>query len=123
MQEFVRPRNEVLPVGRIGMPAVVLAPGKLAVQKPAVYRGHFRRVIVGTDAEIFSAEKAENRLRGHRSHKTALLIEPSRVAFFRHPITHKRKAGCTKGQKFMRIDRKVAGSLASEGGFRSAILH
>lgn len=53
------PGDEVLPVGSVGVAAVVLAPGESAV------------------------EQAENLAGGNGCHEAALLVEPAGVAFLR----------------------------------------
>src|SRR5512135_1586642 len=44
--ETVRPLDEVLHVGRVRVPTVVLAPGELPVQQARQYGRHLRRMIV-----------------------------------------------------------------------------
>ena len=51
LQEPVGPRNEVLPVRAVGVAAVVLAPGELAVEQPDVDRRHLLRLVVVRHAE------------------------------------------------------------------------
>src|SRR5262249_1523646 len=75
VQKPVRPRDEVLPIGRVGMTAFVLSPGELAVEHRHIDGRHFRGVIVG-DAEILSAQEPEHRSFSDRRHVAALMIEP-----------------------------------------------
>ena len=63
MEEFVRPGNEVLPVRRVGMTTVMLAPGQLAFEQSAVHRRQLLAAIVIGAAQITRTQQAEHRLR------------------------------------------------------------
>src|SRR5262245_62644186 len=88
----VRPRQEILPVGRVRMSAVVLAPRKVSVEQSDVHGRHLLlRVVVG-DTERLGAEQAKGGLRGDGCHVAALVIEPLRVAAFGDSVAHEREA-------------------------------
>ena len=88
---MISPGKEVFPIGRVGVSAVVLAPGELSIEEALVYRRHFRGVIVVADTEIFRAEQPENRACRNGCHEAALLVQPFRVAFFRDAVTDENK--------------------------------
>src|ERR1039458_10884791 len=46
IKEFVRPGNEVLPVGSIGVATIMLAPRKLPVEKSRIDGRHLRSAII-----------------------------------------------------------------------------
>src|SRR5690349_13206668 len=106
MQELVGPRDKVLPVGRIRVSAVMLSPGELPVQESCIYRRHPGDAIVRRDTKIFHAKQAKYRLRGDCGHETSLLIEPLRVTFFRHAVTHESRTRCAECEQFMGIYRE-----------------
>src|SRR5262252_7916231 len=85
----VGPRNEVFPVRPVGVPAIVLPPGKLSAEEADVYRRHLLRVVVVGRAEISRAEQPEYRTRRDRRHVAALMVEPSRIALFGNAVTDK----------------------------------
>src|SRR6476646_10092211 len=74
LEKAVRPRDEVLPVGPVGMAAVVLAPGELPVQQTDVDRRHLLGLVVVRTTEVFVAKQPEHRLRGDDRHEAAMLI-------------------------------------------------
>src|SRR3954471_23016852 len=100
LQELVGPGDEVLPVGAVGVAAVVLTPGELAVQQAAVDRRHLLlRVVVG-DAQGLGAEKTEDRLRRDSGHVAALLIEPFRIAAFGDTVADERQPRGAEREQF-----------------------
>src|SRR5215468_11721208 len=64
----VGPRNEVFPVRSVGVPAIVLPPGKLSAEEADVDRRHLLHLVVVGRAEISRAEQTEYRTRGDRRH-------------------------------------------------------
>src|SRR5262249_15479179 len=67
-EALVSPCDEVLPVGAVGMAAVVLAPGKLAVEQPDVHARHLLDGVVVRPSEIPRAEQPEHGACGDRRH-------------------------------------------------------
>src|SRR5437667_12633844 len=86
LQILVGPGNEIFPVGAVGVSAVVLPPGQLAVEHADVHGRHLLPLVIIRYAEIFRAEKPENRAGRDGGHVAALMIEPPRIAFFGHAI-------------------------------------
>ena len=76
VHELIRPLDEVLHVGCVGVSSVVLAPGKFAIEEAHVDCGHLLGVVVVGDAEGFCAEQLEDGLGCDGSHVAALMIEP-----------------------------------------------
>src|SRR6478735_860962 len=58
--KLVGPLDEVLHVWCVGMSTIVLAPGKLALEKTSVDRGHLRRTVITFDGEALCAEQSEH---------------------------------------------------------------
>ena len=122
LEKLVGPRQEVLPVRRVGVAAIVLAPGELAVEQADVHGRHLLgRVVVGA-AEVLRAEQTEHRLRRDRGHEAALMIEPLRVALLGNAVAHEREPRRAERDQLVRVDRNVAGVLAAERRFRRAVL-
>src|SRR5215471_21689944 len=88
---LVDPRDEVFPVRRVGVPAIVLPPRKLAAHHCDIDIGHLFRVVIVRTSEVLRAEQPEYRLRCDCSHKAALMIEPSGVTLLRHSVTYERQ--------------------------------
>src|SRR5574337_515636 len=83
-EEFVGPGYEVFPVRAVSMSAVVLTPGELAVEQSGVDGRHLRGAIIVRYAEVLRTEQPEHRLGRHRRHEAAPVVQPFRVALFRH---------------------------------------
>src|SRR5205085_12255388 len=122
MQEFVRPGDKVFPVGAVGVTAVVLAPRQLAIEQAHSYRRHFCSVVIFGNAQSFCAEKLEYGAGRYGSHETALRVEPFRVTSLWHAVADERQTRRAKGDKFVRVDGKIAGVLAAKYRFRGAVL-
>ena len=56
--ELVGPLDEVLHVGRVSVPAVVLPPCELAVKQALIHRRHDSGLVVAGDVEAASTEQA-----------------------------------------------------------------
>ena len=104
------------------MSAVVLPPRELAIEQADVDRAASSRCGSRRDAEILGAEQAEHRLRRDRRHETALMVEPLRVALFRHAVADEGQARRAQRDQFVRVDRQIAGGLAAERRFGGAVL-
>src|SRR5436853_6116703 len=91
------PLDEELHVRSILMPAVVLAPGKFAVEQAGVDRRHFRCSIVRLLADVARAQQPKDRSGRNRRHITSLLIQPISISTFRNSIADKRQSRRTKG--------------------------
>src|SRR5690242_7217258 len=87
-EEIVRPREEVLPIWRVGMSAIVLPPCQLAVEQPDIHGWHFRAHVIVADAESARAEQTEHWLCRDRRHEASLVIEPTRVTLLRDAVAH-----------------------------------
>jgi hypothetical protein len=108
--QFIRPRDEILPVRRIGMAAIMLPPGKLAVEKPHVNRGHlFDEVVIGA-TEIFGAEQAVDRLRGNRRRVRAV-PGAERGKASRARATTRISNAATSEDQFMRVTMASFGAI------------
>src|SRR6185295_16731301 len=121
-EKFVRPRDEVLPVRTVGVAAVVLAPGQVAVEQANTDRWHFLLRVVVRDAQILRAEQAKHRLRRDGRHVAALLIEPPGVAAFGHAVADEGRARRAERDQLVSVDRDVAGVPAAERGRGRAVL-
>src|SRR5690606_33387897 len=83
---LIGPFDEVLHVGPVLVPSVVLSPGQLTVEKPGVDGRHRRGAVVFLHPYPSRAQKAIDRLRGDDRHETALLVEPQRIPFLWNPV-------------------------------------
>ena len=122
VEELVGPGNEVLPIRAVGVPAVMLTPGQLAIEQAHVDRRHLLVVIVVRGPQVFRAQEPEYRPGGDGGHVAALLVQPLRVALLRHAVADEGQARRAQGDQLMRIHGYVAGVLAAENGFRGAVL-
>ena len=83
--ESVGPFQKTSHVGRVGVSAVVLPPGKLPVEQAGIHTRHLGGVVVLGDAQPLCPEQAEYRARGHRRHEASLLVEPLGSPFSGNP--------------------------------------
>ena len=104
------------------MAAVVLPPCELSVEKADVDRRHLLFHVVVGRAKVLRAEEAECRSGRDRGHEAALLIEPFRVALLGHAVADERRTRRAQRDQLMRIDRQIAGVLASEARLGCAVL-
>src|SRR5215203_4574652 len=107
-KKIVRPREEVLPVRRVGVAAVVLPPRQLAVEQPDVHRGHALLHVVVGDAEGLRTEQAERRLRRDGGHVAPLLVEPLRIALLGNAVADEGETRCAERDELVRVDGNVA---------------
>src|SRR6266498_2116626 len=84
--ELVGPRDEVLQVRPVFVPAIVLTPGKFALEQAGVDRRHFCRAIIFFYAKVSRTQESEDRAGGDCGHVAALLVEPVGVAAFRDAV-------------------------------------
>src|SRR5665213_3769665 len=75
-QKSVGPGNEVLPVGSIGVAAIVLPPGELPVKQPDVDGRHFRVKVIVPSAQVSCSKQSKDRPRRHGGHEASFMIEP-----------------------------------------------
>src|SRR3569833_4655202 len=68
----VHPLDEPFHVRRIGMAAVMLAPGELSVQHGDIHRRHLGDVIIADVADALGAQQGPGRLCGDGGHVAAL---------------------------------------------------
>ena len=122
MQEFVGPVDEVFPIGAVGVSAVVLAPGKFAIEQAHFDGRHFCGAIVVGNAQVLCAEKFEHGTGSHGGHEAAFLVEPLGIALLRDAVADEGQARRAQGDEFVRVDGQVAGVLAAKGTFGSTIL-
>jgi hypothetical protein len=101
--ELIRPRDEVFPIRAIGMSAIMLAPGELAIQQTHIDRWHLRGAIVVGNSKILRTQQPEYRPGCDRSHKAALLIQPFCIAFLGHAITDERRPRRAQCDQLMRV--------------------
>ena len=120
MEQAVRPGNEEAHVRAVFVPAVVLAPGQLAVEEARVVRRHLRHAIVLGHAQVAGAEQPEHRAGRHRGHEAALLIQPVRVALLRHAVADEGGTRRAQRDELVRVDRDVARVLAPGRRVREA---
>src|SRR5215813_9664912 len=105
MKELVGPRNEVFPVRRVGVSAVMLSPGKVSIEHGGIDRRHFCGVVALLDAPFPGPKQPEDRLRSNSGHETALMIEPTCVAFLGDPIADESETRGAEGQQLVGVDR------------------
>ena len=122
-QEPVCPRNEILPVRSVRVPAVMLTPRQLAVEQSGVHRRHLLGHVVVGNAEPLRTEQAEHGLRRDCGHVAALLIQPFGVTPFGHAVADESGARGAQGEKLVRIDRNIASGLSAERRLFGAVLH
>ena len=106
-------RDEVFPVGAVGVTAVVLAPRELAVEQPHVHARHLLDVVVVGLTEIFGTKQAKDRLRRNRRHVAALMVEPLGISLFGDAVTDERQTRRAQCNQFMCVDWNIAGVLAA----------
>ena len=121
-EQSVGPRDEVLPVGAVGVPAVVLPPGELPVEQPDVHGRHLRRVVVLGHAQIPGAQQPEHRPGGHGCHEAPLVIEPVRVALLGHAVADERGPRRAERDQLVGVHGQVGGLHAAEGRLGRAVL-
>ncbi len=76
------------------MSAVMLTPGQFAIEHADVDARHFRYMVIQFVTDIVNAQEAEDLACGNGCHVAALVIEPVRIAFFRHAVADESKARC-----------------------------
>src|SRR6185437_2390163 len=64
----VHPGDEIFHVGRVGVAAVMLAPGELPVQKADIHARHPGAVIIMCFTQAVRAQQLPDRLRRHGGH-------------------------------------------------------
>ena len=110
--ELVCPLNKVLHVGRVGVPAIVLAPGKLAVEQTRGSQAASSRCDSRLpDSSPLAPSKREHAARGHRRHEAPLVVEPIGVALFGDSVADEREARRAQRDQFVGVNRNIAGFL------------
>ena len=112
----------MLDVRFVGVAAVVLSPGELAIEHVNVHTGHLLGFKIIAAPEIMGTEQSEYRLGRDRGHEAALVIEPLGIAFFRNPVADESKPRSAKSERHMRIDGQILSGSTTEGGFLGGVL-
>src|SRR5579863_10012002 len=98
---FIGPLQEPLHVRRVGVPAIVLAPGKVPIEQTLIHRRHLRGAVVAFHIQALGAEQGENAARVHGGHPAALMVEPVRIALFGNAVADEREPRSTERDKLV----------------------
>ena len=90
--------------------------------KPVLHGRHLGGAIVIFLADVARAEQTEDRAGRDGGHVAALLVEPVGVALFRDAVADEGRPRRAERDELVRIDRKIVGVFAAEGGFGRAVL-
>src|ERR1019366_6371300 len=108
LDEPVGPRDEVFPVGAVGVSAVMPAPGELAVEQAHIDGRHFLGAIVVRGHQVFGAQEPEYRPGGDGGHVAALVVEPLGVALLRHAVANEGGARRAQRDQLVSVHGQVA---------------